>query len=210
MVPARSGVRERDVRRCGRRVSAVRRKQRMSGQLPAEFLPRSPRMPPVDRAGHRADQRDGARRGRRRRQGLQQGRNLAAWLGLVPRQATTGGKPRLLGISERGNRYLRKNCPGGVCRPAETRRARHPDGALASRPARASARERRRRSPGEQAGAHLLGGASRRPRASSRRQSRCAEHSGIDAPSLVHEVCGRHEQIAHSRTARRKPESCQR
>jgi transposase len=26
----------------------------------------------------------------------------------VPRQATTGGKPRLLGISKRGNKYLRK------------------------------------------------------------------------------------------------------
>ncbi|PZQ45338.1 MAG: IS110 family transposase, partial [Rhodovulum sulfidophilum] len=37
------------------------------------------------------------------------GRDLAAWLGLVPRQVTTGGKPRLLGISKRGNRYLRKN-----------------------------------------------------------------------------------------------------
>ena len=36
------------------------------------------------------------------------GRDLAAWLGLVPRQATTGGKPRLLGISKRGNNYLRK------------------------------------------------------------------------------------------------------
>ena len=35
------------------------------------------------------------------------GRDLAAWLGLAPRQATTGGKPRLLGISKRGNRYLR-------------------------------------------------------------------------------------------------------
>lgn len=35
------------------------------------------------------------------------GRNLAAWLGLVPRQATTGGKPKLLGISKRGNAYLR-------------------------------------------------------------------------------------------------------
>jgi transposase len=30
------------------------------------------------------------------------GRDLAAWLGLVPRQATTGGKPRLLRISKRG------------------------------------------------------------------------------------------------------------
>jgi transposase len=36
------------------------------------------------------------------------GRDLAAWLGLVPRQATTGGKIRLLGISKRGNGYLRK------------------------------------------------------------------------------------------------------
>ena len=36
------------------------------------------------------------------------GRDLAAWLGLVPRQATTGGKPRLLGISKRGSKYLRK------------------------------------------------------------------------------------------------------
>jgi transposase len=36
------------------------------------------------------------------------GRDLAAWLGLVPRQATTGGKPKLLGISKRGSKYLRK------------------------------------------------------------------------------------------------------
>jgi transposase len=36
------------------------------------------------------------------------GRDLAAWLGLVPRQWTTGGKPRLMGISKHGNKYLRK------------------------------------------------------------------------------------------------------
>jgi transposase len=36
------------------------------------------------------------------------GRDLAAWLGLVPRQITTGGKPRLAGITKRGNKYLRK------------------------------------------------------------------------------------------------------
>jgi len=35
-------------------------------------------------------------------------RDLPAWLGLVPRQHTTGGKPRLFGISRRGNVYLRK------------------------------------------------------------------------------------------------------
>ena len=36
------------------------------------------------------------------------GRQFAAWLGLVPRQHSTGGKPRLLGISKRGDSYLRK------------------------------------------------------------------------------------------------------
>ena len=36
------------------------------------------------------------------------GRDLSAWLGLVPRQATTGGKPKLLGITKRGSKYLRK------------------------------------------------------------------------------------------------------
>ena len=35
------------------------------------------------------------------------GRELAAWLGLVPRQHSTGGKPTLLGISKRGDTYLR-------------------------------------------------------------------------------------------------------
>jgi transposase len=35
------------------------------------------------------------------------GRHLAAWLGLVPRQHSTGGKSLLLSISKRGDRYLR-------------------------------------------------------------------------------------------------------
>ncbi|MBC7006814.1 IS110 family transposase [Photobacterium sp. BZF1] len=35
------------------------------------------------------------------------GRNMAAWLGLVPRQYSTGGKPKLLGVSKRGNKQLR-------------------------------------------------------------------------------------------------------
>ncbi len=35
------------------------------------------------------------------------GRELAAWLGLVPRQHSTGGRITLLGISKRGNRYVR-------------------------------------------------------------------------------------------------------
>ena len=36
------------------------------------------------------------------------GREFSAWLGLVPKQQSTGGKARLLGISKRGNPYLRR------------------------------------------------------------------------------------------------------
>ena len=39
---------------------------------------------------------------------FRKGRDLAAWMGLVPRQYSSGGKPTLLGISKRGNGYLRK------------------------------------------------------------------------------------------------------
>jgi transposase len=39
---------------------------------------------------------------------FRKGREFASWLGLVPRQHSTGGKARLLGISKRGNSYLRK------------------------------------------------------------------------------------------------------
>jgi transposase len=35
------------------------------------------------------------------------GRSLAAWIGLVPKQHTTGGKDRLGSITKQGNRYLR-------------------------------------------------------------------------------------------------------
>lgn len=39
---------------------------------------------------------------------FRKGREFAAWLGLIPRQHSTGGKTRLLGISKRGNIYLRR------------------------------------------------------------------------------------------------------
>jgi transposase len=38
---------------------------------------------------------------------FQSGRQLAAWIGLVPRQHSSGGKERTLGISKRGDTYLR-------------------------------------------------------------------------------------------------------
>jgi transposase len=39
---------------------------------------------------------------------FQKGREFAAWLGLVPKQHTSGDQPKLLGISKRGNCYLRR------------------------------------------------------------------------------------------------------
>ena len=40
-------------------------------------------------------------------QAFDNGRQVAAWLGIVPRQESSGGKPGLLGISKRGDTYLR-------------------------------------------------------------------------------------------------------
>ena len=55
------------------------------------------------------------------------GRQFAAWLGLVPRQHSSGGKPTVLGISKRGDSYLRTLLIHGaraVIRVAE-RKANH-------------------------------------------------------------------------------------
>lgn len=41
------------------------------------------------------------------RTSFKNGRQFAAWLGLVPRQQSSGGRARLFGISKRGDRYLR-------------------------------------------------------------------------------------------------------
>ena len=39
---------------------------------------------------------------------FRKGRQFAAWMGVVPREHSTGGKQKLLGISKHGNSYLRK------------------------------------------------------------------------------------------------------
>jgi transposase len=58
------------------------------------------------------------------------GRQLAAWLGLVPRQHSTGGKSVLLGISKRGDSYLRTLLIHGARSAilAAQRRAKQVDG----------------------------------------------------------------------------------
>ena len=57
------------------------------------------------------------------------GREFAAWIGLVPRQNSTGGKQRLGGISKQGDRYLRKLLVVGataVIRHARTQPHKNP------------------------------------------------------------------------------------
>jgi transposase len=54
------------------------------------------------------------------------GRQVAAWLGLVPKQASTGGKPTLLGMSKRGDSYLRTLLIHGA-RSVLQQVARHPE-----------------------------------------------------------------------------------
>ncbi len=49
-----------------------------------------------------------------RAESFDRGRDLSAWLGIIPRQFTTGGKPKLLGISKRGNSYLRRQLIHGA------------------------------------------------------------------------------------------------
>jgi transposase len=67
------------------------------------------------------------------------GRELAAWIGLVPRHYTTGGKPRLGGIGRRANHYLRRQMIHGaraiVCRLAnhDDRRSEWLKGLMARR-----------------------------------------------------------------------------
>src|SRR4051794_31024800 len=56
-------------------------------------------------SGGRIHETHTVNKGGRRRQ-LRR-KSHASWQLLVPRQATTGGKPRLLGITKRGNTYLR-------------------------------------------------------------------------------------------------------
>jgi len=43
------------------------------------------------------------------------GRDFAAWIGIVPRQDSTGGKQKLGPISKRGDRYLRRILVVGAC-----------------------------------------------------------------------------------------------
>jgi transposase len=73
---------------------------------------------------------------------FQSGRQFAAWLGLVPRQSSSGGKERLGSISKMGDRYLRTLLVVGATSVIRYARGKNAAGAawinslLARRPAR--------------------------------------------------------------------------
>ena len=60
------------------------------------------------------------------------GRDFAAWIGLVPREDSTGGKRKLGPISKQGDRYLRRILVVGA--HSVLRRAKQNPGELARRP----------------------------------------------------------------------------
>ena len=59
------------------------------------------------------------------------GRQVAAWLGLVPKQHSSGGKQNLLGISKRGDTYLRTMLIHGA-RSVVSRAEKNPTAAVGS------------------------------------------------------------------------------
>ncbi len=95
--------------------------------------------------------------------GFDKARDFGAWLGLIPRQHTTGGKPRLLGISKRGNTYLRTLLIHGARAAAVALGSRYAVGKMVEGDARARRSPQRGcRSAGQQAGADRLGNLTQR------------------------------------------------
>ena len=90
------------------------------------------------------------------------GRNLAAWIGLVPRQNSSGGKEKLGGITKQGDRYLRQLLVAGalaVIRYAQRHGTKRPWLVQSARPPDAKDRGGR---AGQQDGTHRLGVAGQR------------------------------------------------
>ena len=82
------------------------------------------------------------------------GREFAAWLGLVPRHEGTGGRVRMLGISKRGDRYLRTLLIHGARSVLTTSQGA---ARMGGAPRRAATGQCRHGCAGQQDGAHDLG-----------------------------------------------------
>jgi hypothetical protein len=82
---------------------------------------------------------------------------------LIPKQYSTGGKAKLLGISKRGNRYLRTMfIHGARSLVLRVNRERSTGGRLDQQPGGQGTPQRGDRSHGSQAGADYMGGAIKR------------------------------------------------
>jgi transposase len=84
------------------------------------------------------------------------GRDLAVWIGLVPKQASSGDTVRLSRISKQGDTYLRRLLLNGA--PAVLNGQAGQDRSVDRPSARLEAAAGRRRGAGQQDGAHRLGG----------------------------------------------------
>jgi transposase len=108
------------------------------------------------------------------------GREFAAWLGVTPRQNSSGGKERLGRTSKRGDKYIRSLLVAGavaVLRHARERATKDGEWVRAMFGAKASqARDGRARQPNCP---HRLGGDGARRRLSSKRDCRA---SGMNRP----------------------------
>ena len=93
------------------------------------------------------------------------GQELAAWVGLVPRQYSTGGRTKLLGISKRGDRYLHvvdSRCTFGIAKRMQGPRHRAVLKSVGEASGEAARLELGRSSAGQQERSHCLGSADKR------------------------------------------------
>jgi transposase len=88
---------------------------------------------------------------------LRSGRNFSAWIGLVPKQHSSGGRDRLGSISKQGDRYLCGLFVAGASRSSAMPRSTAPRSALGRGVAGKTADQSRRHRAGQQARPHGLG-----------------------------------------------------
>ena len=88
-------------------------------------------------------------------------REFAAYLGLTPKQNSSGGKPKLGRISKMGNRNLRKLLVVGACRAVSSQAPHRPSADVGQEADREETLQACRRSACQQDGAHRLRGPAR-------------------------------------------------
>ena len=122
------------------------------------------------------------------------GRDLAAWIGLVPRQNSSGGKERLGGISKQGDRYLRKLLVAGAAAVLRARPRPSRQAPLAHPAAGPAASQGRHPGAGQQDGTYRMGrwrGARPIGRRYSRSAKQRARRRELEEPAAVNTAVSR-------------------